>query len=31
MVKLLIYALLIYVAWHFLHRFLTGLGAKPAA
>jgi hypothetical protein len=31
MVKLLIYALLFYVAWHFVRRFLAGLGVKPAA
>jgi len=30
MVKLLIYALLFYVAWHFVRRFLAGLGAPPA-
>ena len=30
MVKLLIYALLAYVAWHFVRRFLATLGAAQA-
>jgi len=30
MIKLLIYALLAYVAFHFVRRFLAGLGAPPA-
>lgn len=31
MVKLIIYALLAYVAWYFVRQFLMGLGAKQAA
>jgi hypothetical protein len=31
MVKLIIYALLAYVAWHLVRRFLAGLGVAPAA
>lgn len=31
MVKLIIYALLAYVAWHFVRRFLVGLGVAPAS
>lgn len=31
MVKFIIYALLAYVAWHFVRRILAGLGAAPAA
>jgi hypothetical protein len=31
MVKLIIYALLAYIAWHFVRRFLLSLGAAPAA
>jgi hypothetical protein len=29
MVKLIIYALLAYIAWHFVRRILAGLGAAP--
>ncbi|HEV2675978.1 MAG TPA: hypothetical protein VGV37_15760 [Aliidongia sp.] len=31
MIKLLIYALLAYIAFHFVRRFLVGLGVAPAA
>jgi len=31
MVKLIIYALLAYVAWHFVRRLLAGLGVAPTA
>jgi len=31
MVKLIIYALLAYIAWHFVRRFLLSLGTAPAA
>jgi hypothetical protein len=31
MVKLIIYALLAYIAFHFVRRFLAGLGVAPAA
>ena len=31
MVKLIIYALLAYIAWHFVRRFLAGLGVAPGA
>lgn len=31
MIKLLIYALLAYVAFHFVRKFLVGLGAAPGA
>jgi hypothetical protein len=30
MVKLIIYALLAYIAFHFVRRLLAGLGAAPA-
>jgi len=30
MVKLIIYALLVYIAFHFVRRFLAGLGVAPA-
>ena len=30
MVKLIVYALLAYVAFHFVRRFLTSLGVAPA-
>jgi hypothetical protein len=30
MVKLIIYALLAYIAFHFVRRFLAGLGVAPA-
>jgi hypothetical protein len=29
MVKLIIYALLAYIAWHFIRRILAGLSAAP--
>lgn len=31
MIKLLVYALLAYVAFHFVRRFLVSLGVAPAA
>ncbi len=31
MVKLIIYALLAYIAWNFVRRFLAGLGVAPTA
>ena len=31
MVKLIIYALLASIAWHFVRRFLAGLGVAPPA
>ena len=31
MVKLIIYALLAYVAWHFVRRLLAGLGVAPTS
>jgi hypothetical protein len=31
MVKLILYALLAYIAFHFVRRFLAGLGGAPTA